>query len=79
MKTNTINLSIPAELLKKADAVALKEMRSRSEVMRTALQVYIEKRTRLDKLFSLVDEHVAKRGLKPADVAEAVREVRARK
>jgi CopG family transcriptional regulator / antitoxin EndoAI len=42
MKSKTLNLSIPEALLKKADAVAKREYRSRSELMREALRRYID-------------------------------------
>jgi metal-responsive CopG/Arc/MetJ family transcriptional regulator len=79
VKTSTINLSMPEDLLKRADAVAEREMRSRSEVMRAALQFYIERRGLLDRLFAIMDKHSSKRGLKPSDVAQAVQDVRSHK
>jgi predicted transcriptional regulator len=78
MKTSTINLSIPGDLLTRADAVAKRESRSRSEVMRTALQAYLERRAGWDLLFAMMDQHVAGKGLQPGDVQAAIREIRGR-
>ena len=78
MKTSTINLSIPQDLLVKADIEAKREARSRSELMREALRFYLERRDRWTRLFTLADVHVAKMGLRPEDVASAVRGVRKR-
>ena len=76
MKTSTINLSIPKDLLDQADKVAKSESRSRSELMRAALRIYLERCSRWDKLFALTDAHVRRLGLKPGDVEEAIREAR---
>ena len=79
MKTSTINLAIPRDLLEKADREAKKESRSRSELMREALRKYLEDRARLDNLFAYIDTHVRKRGLVPGDVETAIQEIRAPK
>jgi hypothetical protein len=44
MKTSTINLAIPDQLLRQADEVAKRESRSRSELMREALRAYLGRR-----------------------------------
>lgn len=41
MTTKTFNIVLPNELVKKADAVARKEYRNRSELIREALRLYI--------------------------------------
>jgi len=38
-----LNIVLPEELLKQADALAKKEFRNRSELIREALRVYIQK------------------------------------
>jgi Arc/MetJ-type ribon-helix-helix transcriptional regulator len=78
MKTSTINLAIPDQLLRQADEVAKRESRNRSELMRQALRMYLERRKNWDRLFAYADAHVARLGLKPADVADAVHEARQR-
>jgi CopG family transcriptional regulator/antitoxin EndoAI len=40
--TQTFNISLPIELVKKADIVAKKEYRNRSELIREALRVYLQ-------------------------------------
>jgi predicted transcriptional regulator len=76
MKTSTINLSIPKDLLDQADKLAKRESRSRSELMRSALRDYLERRADWDKYFDYIDDHVRRLGLKPEDVEEAIREAR---
>jgi len=78
MKTSTINLSIPRDLLDQADREAKRESRSRSELMREALRDYLAHRKNWDRIFEYADRQVQKRGLKPSDVEEAIREVRKR-
>ena len=79
MKTSTINLSIPRDLLEKADREAKKESRSRSELMREALRKYLEDRAELERLFAYADAQVKKLGLVPGDVEIAIQEYRASK
>ncbi len=76
MKPSTINLSIPKDLLERADKLAKRESRSRSELMRAALRIYLDRRSRWDKIFEQMDAHVRRLGLKPEDVEEAIREAR---
>ena len=76
MKTSTINLSIPRDLLDQADREAKRESRSRSELMRDALRLYLERRVRWESIFAYGDAQVKRLGLKPEDVETAIREVR---
>lgn len=41
MSTQTLNIALPKELVKKVDEVAKKEYRNRSELIREALRVYL--------------------------------------
>ncbi len=41
MNTQTFNISLPRELVKKVDKVAKEEYRNRSEFIRQALRVYL--------------------------------------
>lgn len=74
----TINLSIPKQMLNDVDAEAKKESRSRSEVMREALKVYLERRERWDKIFEFGQKLAKRKGITPKDVDAAIREVRGR-
>jgi CopG family transcriptional regulator/antitoxin EndoAI len=76
MKTSTINLSIPRDLLDQADREAKRESRSRSELMRDALRLYLERRARWESIFAYGDAQVKRLGLKQEDVETAIREVR---
>ena len=76
MKVATINLSLPKDLLKKVDDRARKESRNRSELLREAARSYLEGKSRWDKIFSYADRITAAKGLKQADVDQAIREAR---
>lgn len=41
MNTQTFNISLPRELVKRVDELAKKEYRNRSELIREALRVYL--------------------------------------
>lgn len=53
MQTATFNISMPRELVRRADDVARKQYRSRSELVREALRKYITDAEEIDALFAL--------------------------
>ena len=52
MNTQTLNIALPEDLVKKVDDLAKKEFRNRSELIREALRSYISNREKWDELFS---------------------------
>lgn len=76
MKGTTINLSLPKGLLRRADREAQREERSRSEIMRVALQAYLERKEAWDRIFDYGKDLARKKGLKSSDVQAAIAEVR---
>ena len=76
MKTKTINLSLPGELLQDADRVAKLQYRSRSDLMREALRRFINI-ARFEELNAYGERQAKKLGLKPTDVNRLIAEVRA--
>ena len=42
MQAQTLNISLPKELVKKVDEVAKKEYKNRSELIREALRIYLK-------------------------------------
>lgn len=52
MQTQSFNIVLPKELVRKVDAVAKKEYRNRSELIREAARVYLERRMEWDELFA---------------------------
>jgi CopG family transcriptional regulator/antitoxin EndoAI len=68
MPLNTVNISFQKDLLKKIDKVAKDESRSRSELIREAARMYIEKKNKWDILFNLGDSIQKNTNLSEADV-----------
>jgi CopG family transcriptional regulator / antitoxin EndoAI len=79
MSISTVNISFPTELLAKADRVAKREARSRSELVREALRIYVERQLRWEAIFGLGEEKQQAGGLTEADIAREIRAHRAAK
>ncbi len=77
MQVQTLNISLPKDLVKKADFVAKKEYRSRSELIKEALRSYLQNRQAWAQIFATGAKTVKKLGLKnEAKVAKMVEEYR---
>lgn len=71
-KSNTVNISFREDLLKAIDDVAKQESRSRSELIREAARMYIERKSRWEAVFRMADQSVARRGITEQDVLDEV-------
>ena len=69
MLTQTFNISLPKDLVKKVDKFAKKEYRNRSELIKEALRVYLQKRQEWEDLFSYGRKIGKKMGVKSEDDA----------
>jgi metal-responsive CopG/Arc/MetJ family transcriptional regulator len=76
-QTATVNISFSKQLLKDIDQVASDEARTRSELLREATRMYIERKRRLKDLFGFWRGEAKRRGFKAAHIAQAVRRARA--
>lgn len=82
MNTVTFNLSFQGALIGEVDALAKRESRSRSELLREAARLYIQRQKRWESLFALGDSVVRESGLSKSDVAreiQALRKAKAKK
>ncbi len=70
MAAVTVNISFQPELLAAIDAEAAREARSRSELLREAARLYVERQRRWESVFALGDQ--VGQGLSEADVAEEI-------
>ncbi len=68
----TVNLSLQGTLLRELDEIARQESRSRSELMREAARMYIERKRRWGAIFSLGDQVRRKRRITPAVIARQI-------
>ncbi len=75
-----VTISLPPPLLKKAEQVAREENRTKSELLREALRLYVEtrevrKQATRDGLLELIEKVQARtRGIPPEEIRKVVRE-----
>ena len=68
MRTTTVNISFQGSLLSEIDRLAQAESRSRSELLREAARLYIDRKRRWDKLFAYGKSVVARGQLIESDI-----------
>lgn len=78
MSNVTVNISFQDGLLTEIDAEAKRESRSRSELIREAARLYVQRQRRWDDVFALGSRVAKREGLSPQDVASAIKGVRRR-
>ena len=78
MGTITLNISFPKQLIKTMDRLAREEARSRSELLREAVRMYVERKRRWRQIFSFWREEARRARLGPEDIGTLVTEVRGR-
>jgi len=76
MKTSTVNIAFKDDLLKDIDDVAKKESRSRSELIREAARMYIEKKRNWETIFKFGQAHAKKIGLTEKDIENEIKNYR---
>jgi predicted transcriptional regulator len=76
--TRTLSITLPPEMLSRAEEMARKEHRTMSELVREALRHY-ERTQWWGGMNAYGQTKAAERGLTDADVVSAVKEVRARR
>lgn len=64
MNTQTLNIALPEDLVKKVDLVAKKEYRNRSELIREALRVYLDDKEEWEDIFIYGREKAKKMGIR---------------
>ncbi|MFU8819281.1 MAG: CopG family ribbon-helix-helix protein [Desulfurivibrio sp.] len=72
MPATTVNISFQPELLADIDAEAKREARSRSELLREAARLYVERQRRWDSVFQLGDDIVRREVVSEADVRSEI-------
>lgn len=77
MNTQTLNIALPKDLVKKVDELAKKEYRNRSELIREALRVYLSDKKEWNDLLDYGKKVGKKMGIKnEEDVNKIVYEFR---
>lgn len=72
MKTGTVNISFQEGLLRQIDEMAQEESRSRSELIREAARLYIERKKRWKDIFAFGEKQVRRLGLTESDVESEI-------
>jgi metal-responsive CopG/Arc/MetJ family transcriptional regulator len=76
MAINTVNISFDKNLLKEIDKIAKSEYRSRSELIREAARLYIERKEKWKNIFDSFDKITGNQHLTEADVLNEIKEYR---
>ena len=72
MKTGTVNISFQEGLLRQIDEAAREESRSRSELIREAARMYIERKKRWKDIFAFGEKQVRRLRLSGRDVESEI-------
>ena len=64
MQTQTLNIALPKDLVKKVDSLARKEYRNRSELIREALRIYLQDKEDWQQIFRAGEKAMKKMGIK---------------
>ena len=79
MAVSTVNISFQDDLLLQIDQVAKKEARTRSELIREAARLYIERKKKWESIFSYGQSLAKKYKFTEDDVNEEIRKYREEK
>ena len=80
MQTQTLNISLPRELVKKIDHVAATEYKNRSELIREATRIYVDRLERWNNIFAQGAVISKKFGVKSEeDINRLIKEYRSEK
>lgn len=82
MKNNissTVNISFNRELLELIDQVAQSECRSRSELIREAARMYIERKEKWNQIFAYGETRANEENLKEEDILHEIKQNRLEK
>lgn len=76
MGVNTVNISFRSDLLNEIDSIAREESRSRSELIREAARMYIERKQKWKSIFAFGKQQVSKLNLSEDDISREIRSYR---
>jgi metal-responsive CopG/Arc/MetJ family transcriptional regulator len=73
MAVSTVNISFQEELLEQIDKIAQNEARTRSELIREAARIYIERKKKWESIFSYGESLSSKYKFTEEDVAGEIK------
>lgn len=75
-KVRTVNVAFQANLLSDVDRAARSESRSRSDLLREAARMYIERKKRWRRIFAYGEKTASRQRLSEADVSTQIQACR---
>jgi CopG family transcriptional regulator / antitoxin EndoAI len=79
MNTVTVNISFQDSLLSDIDSVAKQERRTRSDLLREAARMYIDRKTRWNKIFAYGESRAAQLNVSAEDISTEIHAYRKQK
>lgn len=76
MKVNTVNISFQKDLLEQIDDIAKEESRSRSELIREAARMYIERKNKWKKIFEFGELKARSKKIREDDILKEIKKHR---
>ena len=76
MAVSTVNISFQEDLLEQIDRIAQNEARTRSELIREAARIYIERKKKWESIFSYGENLSAKYKFTEDDVNDEIKKYR---
>ncbi|MFW5771519.1 MAG: CopG family ribbon-helix-helix protein [Spirochaetota bacterium] len=76
MNSSTVNISFKKDLLKKIDRIAKEESRSRSELIREAARMYIERKAKWNDIFDYGKKQRSRKDIQEKDVVDEIKKYR---
>jgi metal-responsive CopG/Arc/MetJ family transcriptional regulator len=76
MAVSTVNISFQEDLLEQIDKIAQNEARTRSELIREAARIYIEKKKKWESIFSYGESLSSKYKFTEDDVNDEIKKYR---
>ena len=76
MNSSTVNISFNKNLLKKIDKIAKKEARSRSELIREAARLYIERKNKWQNIFEYGQNKIVNQNINENDIVAEIKKYR---
>jgi len=79
MASATVNISFNTDILRQIDEIAKKEARTRSELIREAARIYIERKKKWESIFAYGESLSSKYDFTEQDVNEEIQKYRKEK
>jgi metal-responsive CopG/Arc/MetJ family transcriptional regulator len=76
MPVSTVNISFQTDLLGQIDEIAQNEARTRSELIREAVRMYIDRKKEWNSLFKIGEEIGSRLDISEKDVMREIKEYR---